>query len=101
MLVEEALLMAKQGIRLRLQAARQTRALKGQLPDILARAAAGGLLPAPFHSRLTIGLCIGACRRWREAHVGRGASTPSAPLTPAVVWVGPQFHHYSLLGTGG
>lgn len=41
MLVEEALLMTKQGIRLRLQPARQTLALKGQLPDLLAKSGGG------------------------------------------------------------
>lgn len=32
----------------RLQPARPTLALKGQLPDLLAKAAAGGLLSPPF-----------------------------------------------------
>lgn len=40
--------MTKQGIRLRLQPARHTLALKGRLPDLCARVAAGGLRPAPL-----------------------------------------------------
>lgn len=74
MLFEEALLMTKRGIRLRLQPARQTLALKGQLPDLLAKAAAGGLLSAPFYSRLPIGLCLCARRRWRVARFERDGS---------------------------
>lgn len=84
---EEALLMTKQGIRLRLQAARRTRALKGQLPDLPAKAAAGGLLSAPFHSRLPMGRCYCARRRRREAHVERAESGYAAPR-----WGPPSFH---------
>lgn len=71
--------MTKRGIRLRLRPARQTPALKGQLPDLLARAAAGGLLSAPFHSPLTIGLQL--C----DAHLGRAGCAFLAPPRPAVL----------------
>lgn len=81
-------LMTKQGIGLRLQPARQTLALKGQLPDLLAKAAAGGLLSAPPHSWLTVGLCLCARRRWTEAHVERDASAFLAPLRPAFLLSG-------------